>query len=183
MKSSEVNISLNQEVMQLWHPLYTSQVTLIFSQIWGQLGLCRVNKGEPICPWDGIPMAQTLFICPIRMYEVVWGGYQPLPWDNDIIPTPQVTRIPKSGANLVGVMTAICPWDSITMAQTLYIYLTYMYEAVWGGYQPQTWHYGIIFTPQVTPNFQILINFGEFNCTWVHPHAFETAYQWLKHFR
>ncbi len=35
-------------------------------------------------------MAQTLFICLIYMYEVVWCEYQPQPWCYDIMSTPQV---------------------------------------------------------------------------------------------
>ena len=43
-----------------------------------------------------------------------------------------------------------CPWDSIPKVQTLYIYLRWNWEVVWGGCQPQTWCIGIVFTPQVT---------------------------------
>ena len=56
------------------------------------------------CPWDSIPMVQTLCAYQIWMYDMVWGGYQAQPWHNDIIPTPQLwPRIPKSGANLASV--------------------------------------------------------------------------------
>ncbi len=34
------------------------------------------------------------------MYEVVWGGYQPQPWQNDIIFTPQVNLNPKNWGQL-----------------------------------------------------------------------------------
>ncbi len=55
-------------------------------------------------------------------------------------------------------------------------------EAVWMGYQPQPWHCGIIFTPQVTLTSQILSHFGMCNGIRVKPYAPETAYRWLKHF-
>ena len=79
-------------------------------------------------------------------------------------------------------VSPICPWDSIPMAQTLCIYLIWIYEVVWGGYKPQPWDNGIIFTPQVTLNSQILGQLGQCNGIRVHPHAFDSAYQWLKHF-
>ena len=49
-------------------------------QIWRQIG--RYNgisiRVHPYAPWeDSIPMAQTICIWPLRMYKVVWGGYQP----------------------------------------------------------------------------------------------------------
>ena len=38
----------------------------------------------------------------------------------------------------------ICPWESISMAQTLCIYSKWMWEAVRSGYQPPPWCYDII---------------------------------------
>ena len=52
-------------------------------------------KGASICPWDSIPMAQTLCICLIWMYTVVWGEYQTQTWCCGIISTPQVTLNPQ----------------------------------------------------------------------------------------
>jgi hypothetical protein len=57
-----------------------------------------------------------------------------------------------------------------------------MHEVVWGGYQPQPWYYGIIFTPQMTLTTQIWGQLGWCNGIRVQPYARETAYQWLKHF-
>ena len=51
---------------------------------------------------------------------------------------------------------SLCPWDSIPIAQTHNICLEWMWEAVCGGYQPQPWRYGMISTPQVNLNYQIL---------------------------
>ncbi len=76
----------------------------------------------------------------------------------------------------------ICPWDSIPMAQILRIYLLWMYEAIWVGYQPETWRYGIISTPQVNLTSPIWGQLGLCNSIRVQPYALETAYQWLKHF-
>ena len=49
----------------------------------------------------------------------------------------------------------IFPWGSMSMAQTLWICLAQIWEAVWGGYQPQPWRNGIISAPQVTHKFKI----------------------------
>ena len=133
-------------------------------------------------------MAQTLCICLIWMYEVVWGGYQPQPWRCGIISTPQLNLNPQILGQL-GCYNGIRvhpylleTWDSIPMSQTLCICLLWMYEAVWSRYQPQPWRYGIIFTPQVTLTSQILGQLGRCNCIRVHPYSLETAYQWLEHF-
>ncbi len=53
---------------------------------------------------------------------------------------------------------------------------------VWGGYQPQPWYIGIIFTPQVTQNSQIWGHLGRHSNMMVHPYAHQTAYKWLEHF-
>ena len=93
----------------------------------------------------------------------------------------------KSGANVADTTelgykgAPKCPWDSIPVAQTPCVYQLWMYEVVWGGYQPHPWCYGIIFTPQVTLNTQIWGQLGQCSCIKVPPYAFETAYQWLKH--
>ncbi len=56
-----------------------------------------------------------------------------------------------------------------------------MWEAVWGGYQPQPWYNGIISTPQVTQNSRIEGNLGLCNGMRMHPYALGTAYKYLKH--
>jgi hypothetical protein len=68
------------------------------------------------------------------------------------------------------------------MAQTLYICLMWMYEAVWSEYQPQPWCFCNIFTPQVTLSPQIWGQLGQCNGIRVQPCVLETAYQMLKHF-
>ncbi len=62
------------------------------------------------------------------------------------------------------------------------ICLIWMYEVVWGEYQPQTWRCGIISTPQVNLNPQVWGQLGQCNGIKVQPYALETAYQFLKHF-
>ncbi len=103
--------------------------------------------------------------------EVVWRGNQPQPW----------CCIPKSGANLAGVMEWKCTHlplrQHTNMAQTLCIWLIWMYEAIWGRYWPQTWRCGIISTPQVKLTSQILGQLGCCNGIRAHPYAFEKAYQ------
>ena len=68
------------------------------------------------------------------------------------------------------------------MTQTLWVCLIWMYEAVWGGNQPQLCGYRIILIPQVTLISQIWGQLGWCNGIRVHPYALEPAYQWLKHF-
>jgi hypothetical protein len=83
------------------------------------------------------------------------GGSQPQTWPNDIIFTPQVTWIPKSGVNLAGVN---CNGIRVhpNALETAYLWLKHVicpiwiWEAVWGGSQPQPWCYDIIHNPQVT---------------------------------
>ncbi len=110
-------------------------------------------KGATICTWDSVPMLKTFYICLIWMYEEVWGGYRPQTWGYDVIFTPQVALTYQIWGQLVpcnSMGATVCIWDSIPMLKTLYICLIWMYEDVWGGYQPQPWGYDVIFTPQVT---------------------------------
>ena len=66
--------------------------------------LAGVTVCVPPCPWDSIPMAETLCIYLICMYEVVRGGYQPQTRCNVIIYIPHETQNSQTGANLAGVM-------------------------------------------------------------------------------
>ncbi len=130
-------------------------------------------------------MSQTLCKCLIWMYEVVWSGYQPQPWCWGIILTPQVTLTSQIWGQLGRCNDIrVHPYSIETSYQWLkqFICLIWMYEVVWGGYQPQPWHCGIIFTPQVTLTTQILGHFGRCKGIGVQLYALETAYQWLKHF-
>ncbi len=159
----------------------TPQVTMS-PQIWGRLGWCN---GIRVCPWDSIPTTQSLYICLIWMHEAVWGRHRPHPWCCGIISTPQVTLTSQIWGQLGwcnGMGAHMCPWDSITIAQTLRICQIWMYEVVWGGYQPQPWRNDIISTPQVIMSPQIWGRLGWCNGIMVHPYALETAYQLLKHF-
>jgi len=146
------------------------------------------TKGAPICPWDSIAVAQTLCIYLICMYEGVWDENSLKKHDvmMALFSPHKWPRFPHFLGQLgwCGVIRfhPYGPWDSIPMAQTLFIHLIWMYEAVWGGYRPHPSCNGIIFTPQVTLDSQILGHLGKFNCKKVHPYALETAHQWLKHF-
>ncbi len=66
--------------------------------------------------------------------EAVWVGYQPQPWRYNIIFTLQVTQNPKNLRKVVWVelfeATAICPWIAYQCAQTLWICLMRIREAV-----------------------------------------------------
>ncbi len=50
-----------------------------------------------------------------------------------------------------------------------------MYEEVWGGCQPQSWRYDIIFTPQVALTDQIWGQLGPCNSIRVQAYALETV--------
>ncbi len=43
-------------------------------------------------PLTAYQCSQSLCICLMRMWEAVWVGCQPQPWQNDIILTPKVTQ-------------------------------------------------------------------------------------------
>ena len=69
----------------------------------------------------------------------------------------------------------IDPWQSIPMAQSLYIYLIWMWEAVSIEWQPQKWRNGIISTPWGGQNSPIRGQLGRWNSIRVHPYTPETA--------
>ena len=131
-------------------------------------------------------MAQTHCICPIWIWEALWGGSQPQPWCYDIIHNPQ--------ANLNSqIWGKPGRWHGIKVhaygLETAYQWLkhfvhVYYWCLKWSDVDLslKTWPNDIIFTPQVT---WILKNWGQLgrwcNSIRVHPNAIETAYQWLKH--
>jgi hypothetical protein len=90
-------------------------------------------KGAFICPWESIPMAQTLCIHSKWMWEAVRSGYQPPPWCYDIIPTQQRPWIPKSEDNLAGGTVYGCTHVPLKQhfngSNTLYI----LNMDVWSG--------------------------------------------------
>ncbi len=75
--------------MMLWYHFHVSSGSE-FPNL-GPTWPVKRYKGAPICPWDSIPITQTLCMCLPWMYEVVWGGCQPQPWRYGIISNPQVT--------------------------------------------------------------------------------------------
>ena len=120
-------------------------------------------KGAPICPWDIIPMSQTLCKCLIWMSEAFWSGYQPQPWRCGIIFTPQVTLTSQIWGQLGRCNDVrVHPYSLETTYQWLkhYIYviqMIWMWDTVNGGLQPQPWHHNIIqaqsytIFPKITP--------------------------------
>ncbi len=86
-KQSEVDISFNHDVMAHFHSTSDPKV-----QYLGPTWPVYWYNGAPICPWDSMSIAQTLWICLAQIWEAVWGGYQPQPSRNGIISTPQVTQ-------------------------------------------------------------------------------------------
>ena len=172
--------------MKFWHHSHFTK-----DPEFPSLGLAWPCNGIRVHPYGletEITMAQTHQICPLWMYEEVWGGYQPQTWHYGNIFTQQVnlnsqTTLRPTWQLWRNEVAPIWPWDSIPMAQKLCTYLMFMcWEAVWGGYRPQTWCYDIIFTPQVNLNSQIWGQFGWWNDIRVPPYGLETACQWLKHF-
>ncbi len=57
-----------------------------------------------------------------------------------------------------------------------------MWEAVWGGCQPQPWHNHIILTSQVTQSPKIWAKSGGNNCVRLILYAYEQHINVLKHF-
>ncbi len=57
------------------------------------------------------------------------------------------------------------------MSQTFFICLIWVYEVVWGEYQPQPWRCGIISTPQVNLNPQTWGKLGQCNGIRVQPYV------------
>jgi len=101
-------------------------------QQWSQQSAKSIHNLETAYQW--IKQCVSL----IWMYEPVWGGSQPQPWlCCGIISTPyHVTCDPKS-PNLGPTWPVewykaapTCPWDNISIVQTLHIHLIWLYEAV-----------------------------------------------------
>ncbi len=95
MSNMNVGISLrwmSAATITLWHHFHSTSDPN--SKIWGQLCWYDDKDAPIVCPWDSIQMAQTLRTCLIWMWEAVWGGYQPQPWRNGNISTPQVATGP-----------------------------------------------------------------------------------------
>ena len=138
------------------------------------------NALETACQW------LKHVICPIWIWEAVWGGSQPQPWCYDIIHNPQVTWFLKSGANWP-VTWYVCTHMALrqrtsSSSNTLYGACGYgMWEVAWDGSQFQLWRYDIVPTPQGTWIHKSGCQLARCNGIRVHPNAIETAYQWLKH--
>jgi len=122
------------------------------------------------------------------MCEAVWGEYQHQTWPSDIIFTPQVNlnfQIWGQLGRWTNIRVHTCGLETAYQwLKPLCIYLMWIWEVVWGGYQPQPWCYGIIFTAQVNLNSQIQISgqLGWCNGIQVYPYGLQTACQWLRHF-
>ena len=91
MKQSEVDISLNHDGRK--HHFHSSSEPE--SQNLVATWPVYLYKVANLCPWACIPMAQTLCICLLWMYEVVWGRYRPQPWHHSIISTSPVNLNPQ----------------------------------------------------------------------------------------
>ena len=123
-------------------------------------------------------------IASFSLLKDVWRGLRWVsasPWSYCIISTPRVPNLEPTWPVKQYKVATICLLDNIPMPQTLYICLTWMCGEVSGGYQPQPWGYGIIFTPQAL-TYQIWGQLGLCNSIRVQPSALETTYQCLKHF-
>jgi hypothetical protein len=95
------------------------------------------------------------------MYEVVWSWYQPQPWSCGIIFTTQgilTSQIRGQLGQCNGIRMHTYSLEKSYQWLKHLLCLIWMYEAIWGGYQPQPWGYGIISTPQVTLTSQIWAN-------------------------
>jgi hypothetical protein len=112
-------------------------------------------KDAHICPWDSIPVAQTL-LCIYNMdvwSDGLWWISASTMMICHYVHSTSDPEFPNLGPTWPVEWykgAPICPWDSIPMAQTHCICLIWMFEVVWDGYQPHTWCNGIICIPQVT---------------------------------
>ncbi len=61
----------------------------------------------------------------------------------------------QESQNLRCMTATLCPWTAYEGGQTLCICLIWLWEAVWGGCQPQPWSNDIILTPQVTQYYWV----------------------------
>jgi hypothetical protein len=117
---------------QPWHYgiISTPQVTLSL-QIWGQPGRCN---GIRVHLFALEPAHQRLKHFAYVYYGCLKQSEVDISLNHDVTTSFSLRKwpwVPKSRANLAGVMyrgAIICPWDSIPMAQTLFICLTWMYE-------------------------------------------------------
>ena len=97
-------------------------------------------------------------------------------WDHN--PSTSDPNLPDPGPTWPVYWYKAAPifsWDSILMTQRLCKCLIWMYEVVWGIYQPQTWRNDIIFTSQLTLTSQIWGQLGQCNSKRVHPYVLETT--------
>ena len=168
--------------------IFTPQVTLN-SQIWGQLAWWN-DKGAPICIWlwDSNQWgSNTLHISNMD----VWSGLRVnISLNHNLMISfllhKWTWKFPKLG------LTWLVEWykdegapiyglEKSYQRSKHFAYLIWMFAGVWDGYQPQTWCYDIISTPQVTswiPKSGANLAGG---MLYKPPYAFATAYQWLKH--
>ncbi len=173
MKSFEVDISLNHDVMasfslHKWPWLPRSGANFVSVTVRGCNHIpLRQDKNDSntlymsnMDVWSGL---RWILISTMRLWHHFYSTSDPEFPD----PGPNLPVSQYKGAT-------IFPCDSITMAQTLCICLIWMYEVVWGGYQPQPWRYGIIST-LLTLSSQIRSQLGRCHGMRVQSYSLETA--------
>ncbi len=133
-------------------------------------------EGANKWPWDNIPMAHTLCICLIWMYEAVWGGYQP---HHEVMASFLLHKwpcLPKSGANLAGVTVLGCNHMALRQHTNGSITLNMSKMDVWSGLRwisassMTLWHH---FHPTRYPEFP---NLGQTWLVWRYKGA--TIFFW-----
>ncbi len=93
MSNMDVGCSLrwiSASTMTNWHHFHSISDPKV--QNLGPTWPMYLYKGAPKCPWGHMSIAQTLWICLAKIWEAVWGGYQPQPSCDGIISTPKVTQ-------------------------------------------------------------------------------------------
>ena len=151
---SEVDISLNHDLM-IWHHFHPTSNDPEFP-IWGQLGRCNGIRVHPYVN-ETAHQGQKHFVyvsygcmkwfkddvyCQLNYDAIASFLSHNWPWEFPNLGPTWLVEWCKG--------PPICPWDSISIAQTLCVCLMWMFEVVRDVYQPRTWHNDIIFTPQVT---------------------------------
>ncbi len=116
-------------------------------------------KGALTYPSTAYQCAKTYCIYIIWMWDAIYGVLKPWPWLYKIIQTQPFPQFapnpspPSEGYQCKGALTY--PSTAYQDAETLYIYIIWMWDAVYRALKPRLWLYNITWTqpfPQFSPN-------------------------------
>ena len=106
-----------------------------------QVGWVILCKTATICLlWTAYQCAQTLCKCQRWMWEAIWGAVS---LNHDLMTSVWLHKWPKTQKSepitVDNCVKLPCQSTACHCAQTHYICLMWMREAVWGSRQPQSW--------------------------------------------